>query len=154
MFTTPMKDNEKTSTATKSSSHTTPSEKANICSICQNSIKLRNNFLEESVESLIGKINTACETFSDLMTQVESLGLTLRHFLISDGDKALIYENTLSKISQEITDLEEKWNTINTSVTTNNHQLKIISDSITDFSNDRQKVLSSYIEKIDEKLSI
>ena len=76
VFTTPMKENEKTSAATKSSSPTTPSEKA-ICSIsiCQNSIKLRNNFLEESVESLIGKINTACETFSDSMTQAESLGL-------------------------------------------------------------------------------
>ena len=99
-----MKDCEKTpsSTAIKSSSHVTSSEKATIYSICQNSIKLRNNHLENSVDSLIGKINSAYETFSDSMTQVENLGLNIRHFLISNGDQALTFENTLTKFSQEI----------------------------------------------------
>ena len=130
-----------------------PSEKSNICSICQNSINLRNNFLENRVESIIDKINTACETFSDSMAQVESLGLNIRHFLISDGDKALTYEKTLSKLSQDIADFEERWNNMNASMNTNNDHLKHISDNITNFKNDREVASSSYIDKIDQKLS-
>ena len=156
VFTTPMKDNDKTpasSTAKKSSSHATPTEKSKICSICQNSIKLRNNFLENSVESIIDKINTACETFSDSMAQVESLGLNIRHFLISDGDKSLTYEKTLSKLSQDIADFEERWNNMNASMNANNDHLKHISDNITSLKNDQEVASSSYIDKIDQKLS-
>ena len=114
---------------------------------------MRNNFLENSVESIIDKINTACETFSDSMAQVESLGLNIRHFLISDGDKALTYEKILSKLSQDIADFEEKWNNMNASMNTNNDHLKHISDNITSLKNDREVVSSSYIDKIDQKLS-
>ena len=102
VFTTPMKDCEKTptnSTAIKFNNNTASSEKANICGICQNSIKLRNKYLANSVDSLVGKINMVYETFSDSMTQVENLGLDIRHFLISNGDQALTLHNTLTKIS-------------------------------------------------------
>ena len=156
VFKTPMKDCEKTptsSTAIKSSSHVASSEKATVSSVCQSSIKLRNNHLENSVDSLIGKINSAYETFSDFMTQVENLGLNIRHFIISNGDQALTFENTLTKISREITVFEEKWNSISTSMNTNNDHLKLISENITDFKNDHEKMLSTYTEKIDQKIS-
>ena len=134
VFKTPMKDCEKiptSSTAIKSSSHVTSSEKATICSICQNSIKLRNNHLENSVDSLIGKINSGYETFSDSMTQVENLGLNIRHFLISNGDQALTFENTFTKFSQEIAVFEEKWNSISTSMNTNNNRKTSLTSKMT-----------------------
>ena len=149
-----MKDCEKTptsSTAIKPSSHVASSEKTTVSSVCQSSIKLRNNHLENSVGSLIGKINSAYETFSDSMTQVENLGLNIRHFLISNGDQALTFENTLTKISQEIAVFEEKWNSISTSMNTNNNHLKLLSENITEFKNDHEKMLSTYTEKIDQK---
>ena len=156
VFTTPMKDCEKTptsSTAIKSNSNTASSEKATICSICQSSIKLRNNYFANSVGTLVGKINTAYETFSDSMAQVENLGLNIRHFLISNGDQALTLDNTLTKISQEIAVFEEKWNSISNSMNTNNNHLKLMSENIADFKNDREKLLSSHIEKIKQRIS-
>ena len=129
VFKTPLKDNIKSPT---SNTHDTPSEKGNICKICQNAIKLRNSLLESNVDSLIGKLNAASETFSDSMSQVENLGLSIR---------------------QGTTDINDKWNTINTSINTNRNQLKVISDSIDYFKNDSKAVLSPYIEKISEKIA-
>ena len=114
---------------------------------------MRNKYLANSVDSLAGKINTAYETFSDSMTQVENLGLNIRHFLISNGDQALTLDNTLTKISQEIAVFEEKWNSISNSMNTNTNHLKLISKNITDFKNDREKLLSSHIEKSDQRIS-
>ena len=150
VFKTPLKDNIKSPT---SNTHDTPSEKGNISKICQNTIKLRNSLLESNVDSLIGKLNAASETFSDSMSQVENLGLSIRHFLVSSGDKSVEYENILSQLSQGITDINDKWNTINTSINTNRSQLKVISDSIDNFKNDSKAVLSPYIEKISEKIA-
>ena len=96
VFKTPLKDNIKSPT---SNSHDTPSEKGNICKICQNTIKLRNSLLESNVDSLIGKLDAASETFSNSMSQVENLGLSIRHFLVSSGDKSVEYENMLSQLS-------------------------------------------------------
>ena len=75
IFKTPLKDNEKapSSVTTKSISHSTSSDKGNICKICQNSIKLRNSLLENNVDSLIDKLNAASEIFSNSMSQIESL---------------------------------------------------------------------------------
>ena len=98
-------------------------------------------------------MNTACETFSNSIAQVENLELDIRHFLISGGDKALTYEKTLSKLSQDIADFEERWNNMNASMNTNNDHLKHISDNITSLKNDREVVSSSYIDKFDQKLS-
>ena len=155
VFKTPMKDCEKiptSSTVIKSSSHVTSSVQATICSICQNSIKLRNNHLENSVDSLIGKINSAYETFSDSITQVENLGLNIKHFLISNGDQALTFENTLTKFSQEIVVFEEKWNSISTSMNTNNNHLKLLSENITDFKNDHEKIYQLILKRSTRKI--
>ena len=150
VFKTPLKDNIKFPT---SNSHDTPSEKGKICKICQNTIKLRNSLLESNVDSLIGKLNAASETFSNSMSQVENLGLSIRHFLVSSGDRSVEYENIFSQLSQGITDINDKWNTINTSINTNHNQLKVISDSIDNFKNDSKAVLSPYIEKISENIA-
>ena len=98
-------------------------------------------------------MNAASETFSNSMSQIENIGLSIRHFLVSNGDKAEKFENTLSQLSQGITDINDKSNNISTSIDTNSNQLKLISYTIYNFKNDRSAALSPCLEKISEKIA-
>ena len=51
-----------------------------ICSICKNSELLRSSTLDASIETLMGKLNSANKQFSESMSKIESLSLNIRHF--------------------------------------------------------------------------
>ena len=88
---TPMRESRTPISSIKTKSDiSSESKRANqvfICSICKNSEKLRSNILSSAIESLFSKFDKANDTFSDSMSQIESLGLNLKHFLVSNEDK-------------------------------------------------------------------
>ena len=93
VFKTPLKELTKTPKSSRRSETTartrcdsepyiSSTKKSNdyICRVCKNTENLRLSLLDTSVETLLGKLNRANESFSESMGKVESLSLNLRHF--------------------------------------------------------------------------
>ena len=59
-----------------------------ICSICRNTDDIRAAALDTNTGTLLEKLNSANNAFSDSMSKVENLSLNLRHFLVSGTDEA------------------------------------------------------------------
>ena len=111
-FKTPSRERKTPTSSCKAKSDVaSESKKANqvfICSICKNSEKLRSNILNSSVESLFSNFDKANDTFSDSMSQIESLGLNLNYFLVANGDKVDYQQDALANIGKGISELSER----------------------------------------------
>ena len=106
-----------------------------ICSICKNSEKLRSNIVSSSIESFFAKFDKANDTFLDSMSQIESLGLNLKHFLINNGDKAEYQHNSLISIEKSISELSERTIALQNSIIDNEVSLQSLDKAISDFRN-------------------
>ena len=90
-----------------------------ICSICKNSESIRNASLEANTESLLNKLNTANEAFGDSMSKVESLSLSLRHFIISNSEETESSRAVLLNLQRDISDLTDRSKTLHDQILRN-----------------------------------
>ena len=104
-----------------------------VCSDCKNSESIRNASLEANTESLLNKLNTANETFGDSMSKVESISLSLRHFLISTSEEAESSENVLQNLQKDISDLTDRSKTLHDQILRNENILETLAKSVKDF---------------------
>ena len=91
-----------------------------VCSVCKNSESIRNNAsLEANTESLLNKLNTANEAFRDSMSKVESLSLSLRHFIISNSEEAESSQAVLLNLQKDISDFTDRSKTLHDQILRN-----------------------------------
>ena len=112
-----------------------PKSKNYICSICRNTESIRNASLESSTDSLVSKLNSANEAFSDSMSKVESLSLSLRHFIVSNSDDSESNQSALSNMQQSLNDLTDRSQMLHDQILKNEVMLKTLAASINDYKN-------------------
>ena len=101
-----------------------------ICRVCKNTENLRLSLLDTSVETLLGKLNRANESFSESMGKVESLSLNLRHFLVFNSEKAQTQQTLLSSIEECIKDISHKAEAIEESLKKNEDHVASLNSTI------------------------
>ena len=83
-----------------------------ICSICKNSELLKQNSNDTNTKTLLGKFEKANESFSESMSKIESLGLNIRHLLLSSDSSNNDSVNSLLSLKDTINDLITKTDAI------------------------------------------
>ena len=136
-FKTPSRESKTPTSSSKTKSDVASElKKANqvfICSICKNSEKLRSNILNSSVESLFSKFDKANNTFSDSMSQIESLGPSLKHFLVANGDKVDYQQDALTSIEKSISELSERTISLQNSIAKNEVTLQSLNKAVSQY---------------------
>ena len=107
-----------------------------ICRVCKNTENLQLSLLDTSVETLLGKLNRANESFSESMGKVESLSLNLRHFLVFNSEKA---QTQLSSIEECIKDISHKAEAIEESLKKNEDYVASLNSTINEFKSFKPK---------------
>ena len=110
-----------------------------ICRVCKNTENLRLSLLDTSVETLLGKLNRANESFSESMGKVESLSLNLRHFLVFNSEKAQTQQTLLSSIEECIKDISHKAEAIEESLKKNEDHVASLNSTINEFKSFKPK---------------
>ena len=100
-----------------------------ICSICKNSELLRSSTLDASIETLMGKLNSANEQFSESMSKIESLSLNVRHFLLKNDDATDKYQKSLASINDGIENLSTQTKSLENFIAKNEGPVKALDNS-------------------------
>ena len=81
-----------------------------ICSICRDTEDIRAAALDTNTGTLLEKLNSLNNAFSDSMSKVENLSLNLRHFLVSGTDEAESRQTLIINLQSSITEISDKKN--------------------------------------------
>ena len=98
-----------------------------ICSICRNTEDIRAAALNTNTGTLLEKLNSANNAFSDSMSKVENLSLNLRHFLVSGTDKAESQQTLITNLQSSITEISDKTKLLEGQISKNENILLEIS---------------------------
>ena len=104
-----------------------------ICSICKNTEDIRVAALDTNTGTLLEKLNSAKNAFSDSMSKVENFSLNLRHFLVSGTDEAESQQTLITSLQSIITEISDKTKLLEGQIIKNENILLEISKSVQEF---------------------
>ena len=101
-----------------------------VCSICKNSELLKQNSIDINTKTLLGKFEKANKSFSESMSKIESLGLNIRHLLLSSDSSNNDSVNSLLSLKDTINDLITKTDAIKQTIDSNEKLIKGLTESL------------------------
>ena len=89
----------------------------------------------------MGKLNSANEQFSESMSKIESLSLSVRHFLLKNDDATDEYQKSLASINDGIENLSTQTKSLENFIEKNEGAVKALDNSYI------ENLISKYFER-------